>query len=146
MRKLRLMVGAMVVALAFGGIVKAQDAESLHRDAEAAVRNGDLDSAIKLMTSAIEMNDKDLRAYATRGMAYSNKREWAKSEADFTVVIKARPEEPGILASRGGARLAQGKVKESLEDFDKLVELRPDSMPHLWQRGIAQCFAGKYEE
>jgi len=72
--------------------------------------------------------------------------EHAQAIADYSQLLKLRPNSVGVLNRRGAEHFKLAHIKESLADFDRAVELNPAQAPYNWQRGIALYYAGRYED
>lgn len=122
--------------------------------AEAYLKRGDQDSAIKAFSHAIAAYGQAIRlrpayaeAYNNRGLAYalSSKREMANAIADYSQAIKLRPTYAYAYNNRGVAYMASGHPDEALHDFNRAIQLQPDFPQAYSNRGNAFYRAGRYD-
>lgn len=79
--------------------------------------------SVKFSSKAIEMNDKDDRAYSNRAMANIKLEKLKEAEFDLMQAISLNPNNPFCYKHRGLLNLKNNKKKEACEDFQKANEL-----------------------
>ncbi|MGP8198009.1 MAG: aspartyl protease family protein [Limisphaerales bacterium] len=105
---------------------------------------GKYDSAIADYTRAIEINHKNLDAYANRALARLEKGDAAGAVADETQAIELNPTSSAVHAGRALARQIQGDFSGALADYDKVIELnRRDSANAQLHRQMLLCRLGR---
>jgi predicted Zn-dependent protease len=61
---------------------------------------------------------------------------------DCNAALRARPNTPSYLDSRGLVRLREGDVKNAIADYDAALRSQPNNAWTLYMRGIAKRQAG----
>lgn len=84
---------------------------------------GEYDQAIIDYSKAIELNAKDSTVFFSRGLAFSNKKNFTRAIADYDKVIELDPEESMAYYQRGIAQENAGNLEKAVSDFQKAVEL-----------------------
>ena len=125
--------------------LSAADYDLLVDEADAAMRKGDLEHAIKTATSAIEADGKRLEGYVVRGFAYEQKRAWAAALKDFDKALEIRPALVGLRNRRGDFHFRLGNFAKSLADYDAFLDAHPDQKPYHWKRGITCYYAKEFK-
>lgn len=125
--------------------VRADDAESLLRNAAARLAQNDLDSALKAASASLT-DHPSANGYRLRAAIHSKAGRHADAVADLDEAIKLSPKSAALYARRGDEHFLLAKFKESVADYDKQIELAPASGPGHWQRGISCYYAGQYAE
>ena len=138
---------ALIAALLIGTIppcpaaIKRDPAEVLQASQEAFERR-DFDSAIKLLTQAIEANPKLAPAIVLRGFAYAAKEQYGKAVEDYTAAIKLQPEDPRPLNFRAATYQAMKEYDKAIGDYSELIKRTPDDIEALGNRGLCYAQAG----
>jgi tetratricopeptide (TPR) repeat protein len=116
-----------------------REAAQKARDAKVAVQNavsgaakafekGDAEKTVELLAPAFEHQGASPKVLASahwlRGQAYTRLGKYAQAEADYTYVLKGKPDHHLALEKRGAARLRQDNPKGAVEDLSALVKLR----------------------
>ena len=106
--------------------------------------HGDLSSAIKLYTKAIDDNPKFAMAYQMRGVAEQQLKKYAQAINDYTMVISYG--EPYFKAvgyyNRGVVKNMRGDYAEAIPDFSLAIELDKKMAAAFFHRGIAKSKIG----
>jgi Tfp pilus assembly protein PilF len=76
------------------------------------------------MTHVIAINSKHANAYACRGLAYVEKKEWDKAIADFTESIRIDPKNYTAYAGRGLAFRGKREWDKAHRDLQNAEELK----------------------
>lgn len=86
---------------------------------------GQLSESKKLLDQAIAINPDEKAAWFLRGVVYSNMREFWKSAADFTHVIRDTPDAPSGYYFRADCYEQLGEHKKALDDYSKIIAMKP---------------------
>jgi lipoprotein NlpI len=119
---------------------------NLLEDAEAALKDGKTDEALKSANDAVKADPKSADAYLVRGIVLEAMRKHKQAIADLDRTIAVNPRLARAYNHRGSEYLKLGDYSQSIKDFDKFLELEPTEEPSHWKRGIAYFYAGRYEE
>jgi lipoprotein NlpI len=111
-----------------------------------ALRSHRHDEAIKLATTAIEREPKNLTAYWVRAFAQLQLDQPREAAADLDRAIELNPDRADFLELRGTARFMLGRFQDAIADFDREIKLSPEREPWHWKRGLAYYYAGEYEK
>jgi tetratricopeptide (TPR) repeat protein len=94
-----------LILLAFSSLALAEDMREVTRKGIAAIKRGDYDTAVDLLTRAIdsdEFSDEDLvYIYYNRGLAYLHKGEWDNAIDDCTEAIALKEDFAWAYNNRG---------------------------------------------
>ena len=102
----------------------ADQNQPLHAEGEAALRAGDLETAIARYSEIIKADPRDTFAYNSRGVAYRLRKEYAKAVADFTEAIRLKP---GWMFSynRAVAYYEGGEPNAAIADLTRALKQVP---------------------
>lgn len=78
-----------------------------------------------VFTRAIEVSDRNLRAYKHRAWAHQAKKQYAEAIKDYDEVLSIVPDRSMVHTNRGVANLELGNRSAALKDFDRAIELDP---------------------
>jgi len=81
-----------------------------------------------------------------RGNYYYNQGKYNEALANYSWVLKLKPDDPVTLTNRGVTYRYLERYKESLADYNRSLELRPDNPDTLTNRGITYSDLERYEE
>lgn len=119
------------------------------RDGLAAVRDGDYERGVELLTRAIESGDLEETnltiAYYDRGNAWFYLEEYDKALEDLTTAIERNPRFLEAFVKRGAAYKELGKYDLAIADYTSALELNPNNGRALFMRGLAYSLAGDAE-
>lgn len=121
--------------------IKRDPAELLKQSQEAFEKR-DFDSAIKLLTQAIEANPKLAPAIVLRGFAHAAKEDYDKAVADYTEALKLEPKDDRPLIFRAATYQAMKAYDKAIEDYSELITRKPEDVEALCSRGICHSLAG----
>lgn len=99
---------------------------SKHKQADEALKKGEIDKSILLFTEALNLSPNDCNILSDRAVAFLHKEDKLRSMADFNLAIQLDPEYSYRYASRAFARQHFGDLNGAVEDYQKAVELDPD--------------------
>lgn len=145
---------AVVIALVLSGGFHArpcgaddkEDVAKLLKDANAALKAGQPDKAVRLAQEAIRLDPSNPDAHHVLGVALLAKRDNEAALAEFREVIRLDPNRAEAHDRMGDALLKLGRFEEAVAAFDKFLALRPKFAPEHWRRGIALYYAGRFED
>jgi tetratricopeptide (TPR) repeat protein len=86
---------------------------------------GQLSDSKKLLDQAIKIDPDNKAAWFLRGVVYSNMREFWKSSADFTHVIRDTPDAPSGYYFRADCYEQLGEHKKAIDDYSKIIAMKP---------------------
>jgi Flp pilus assembly protein TadD len=101
------------------------DAHSEFDAGMAALKTGDLDTAIAHFTKAIEVKPDDAVAYRNRGIAYGEKDLHDQAIADFTMAIELKPDDASAYNNRGIAYENLRQRDKAIADYRQALSLEP---------------------
>ena len=117
--------------------------------AAASIAMGKKDDAVKDYSTLIDVfKTKDPNAYTGRGMAYSQKGDYANAVKDLSKSLTLKKDDPAVLCERGYAYMKQGKGKFPLatNDFNKVLETQPNNFTALYGLGKISFETNKFEQ
>jgi tetratricopeptide (TPR) repeat protein len=121
--------------------------------AATALESGDEATASELDTKAlanfekaVESDETRWKAIHNRGVSYALAGKYEKSIADFTRVIKLRPDYPNAWFNRAEIRYELGDFEQAVPDYTKTLELNPDDFGASTSRGHTYFRMRKFTE
>ena len=87
---------------------------------------GDLDRAVADYDQAIAIKPDYVAAFYNRGLALTDKGEYAKAIADFTAVLRVDPKNPTVLYRLGATLMKSGDVETGNADVAEAKAIKPD--------------------
>lgn len=84
--------------------------------------------------------------YFYLGSAHSNKSDYKNAVADYTKVLKLKPNYAEAYHNRGVTHLKQGEYTQALADFKSALKLKPNYADAYYGRGLAYSSLGKYSQ
>ncbi len=136
----------LFASLAALGAAQSPSVAELLRDAQAALKEGKTEEALRLAGDAIKADPKNAHVHFARGVIYESLSKHKEAVADFDKAIALDPKGAAAYNHRGSEHLKLGHFTESIKDFDKYLQLKPEDEPGHWRRGIAYYYAGKFDE
>jgi tetratricopeptide (TPR) repeat protein len=76
-------------------------------------------------------------AYASRGTAYFDRREFGKAIADYNAAISIDSDIPMYFSDRGNTRYVLGDYRSAIADYNRAIEIDPDYSQAYARRGWA---------
>ncbi|MEI6692787.1 MAG: tetratricopeptide repeat protein [Chlorobium sp.] len=129
----------LYVNIAFGGSENSYFNEGFEKHL-----HGDLSSAVKLYSKAIENNPTFVMAYQMRGAAQQQLKKYSEAINDYSMVITYG--EPYFKAvgffNRGVVKNMSGAFAEAIPDFSQAIELDKKMAAAFFHRGIAKSKTG----
>ena len=99
------------------------------RRARIALKQNKAAAGLKDLDHAIEINPQDIAARRVRAYAYLQKKEWARSIAEYDVIIQsAKKPDLEALERRGFAYRSLQKYDLAVADFSKMIEFKPKNI------------------
>lgn len=142
----------LLLCLSLVGVVPIAAHASAHEDARAgleAVRAGDHERGVELLTKAIEagdLADTNLTiAYYNRGNAWFHLGDYTRALEDLTTAIDRNPRFLEAFIKRGAAYKELGEYELAIADLSSALELNPNNGRALFMRGLAWSLAGDAE-
>lgn len=141
-----LRIFVFICLLTAGTILLNAKKDDYLKQGQKALSQKKFDEATKLLTKAIESNDKDVNAYMLRAQAlvYSNR--FHESIIDLSKVISLDSSISDAYNLRG---LSYGYVEEidnAIADFSKAIQLDPKFAEAYLNRGSAHAISGNNEK
>jgi tetratricopeptide (TPR) repeat protein len=96
-----------------------------------------LEQALSDCNEALRIKRKYPAAYASRAITYLKLKRYDDAIADYTVLIKGKPDNPYALFGRGLARRMKGDVRGGDGDIAAATSIKPDIAEHMSRLGIA---------
>jgi tetratricopeptide (TPR) repeat protein len=98
---------------------------------------GDADTAIKHLSTCIQVEPKFDMAFNNRGLALTSKKEFDEAIDDFNEVIKLAPKSALGYRNRGVAFSGKNEHDRAIKDFDAALALDPRDGAAYYHRGRA---------
>lgn len=102
-------------------------AEALKEQGNTALKQGNLQQAVKLYSEALEADSTLAAAYNNRALAHLKLSNLADAEADCSYVLRLDPRNVKAFLRRGSAREAMQRLAEAVEDYQQATVLDPKS-------------------
>ncbi len=87
---------------------------------------GDFFKAIEYYNKALELNSKYAKAYANRGKAKQELKEYDEAIKDYDKALGLNPKLVEAYINRGGAKMELKEYDKAIKDYDKALELNPN--------------------
>ncbi|AXY73554.1 tetratricopeptide repeat protein [Paraflavitalea soli] len=104
------------------------------------------DDALADYSKAIELNPRNVRAIAKRGLIYNNRKQLDLALADFNKAIELNPRFVVSLYYRGNIYLNQQKRELAIADYTKVVETDPTYADAWFNRAVAYKQLSKFDQ
>ena len=98
---------------------------------------GEIESAIKAYSDAIELNPRYSAAYNNRGVVYFDIGEYNRAIKDFNMAIELNPNDFFAYNNRGNTYSNIGNIDNAIKDFNKAITLKPNYANAYNNRGNA---------
>ncbi|TJY66708.1 tetratricopeptide repeat protein [Sphingobacterium alkalisoli] len=96
----------------------------------------DFKGAIQDFSKIIEISNKEINAYISRGSCYLDLKAYQKAVDDYSAAIELEPENPLAYAYRGRAYYDCDSIELSLADYNKALQIDPKSVYAYNNRGL----------
>ncbi|MBM4327185.1 MAG: tetratricopeptide repeat protein [Deltaproteobacteria bacterium] len=98
-------------------VVAAERGHRSYEEGVQALKQGDLERAISLLSAVIDGDSKAYRAYNDRGVAYKRLGRFDQALQDYTRALEIRPDYASALNNRGVLHLERGECRRAVEDL-----------------------------
>jgi lipoprotein NlpI len=139
-------LAATILVLGTAAMSAADDTDDAIRKAQADLKRGQYEDALKAADDAVKADPKKALAYFLRGEAKGHLRRSEEAIKDFDKAYELDNKLIAAVNQRGGENFKLGRLKESLDDFDAFLKVRPAGYEDHWRRGITLYYLGKYAE
>lgn len=106
-------------------------------------RKGDLATAIKDYTKAIELNRTHSEAYYNRGLVFAKLKEFEPAARDFHAALSFNPRFFEAYCNRGNVNYRLGKYDLALKDYAAALKIRPDDADPYYNRAVVYQAIGQ---
>ena len=107
---------------------------------------GQIESAIKAYSDAIELNPHYSAAYNNRGVVYVDIGEYNLAIRDFNMAIELNPNDFFAYNNRGNTYKYIGNINNAIKDFNMAITLKSDYANAYNNRGNAYVKKGYFEK
>ena len=126
------------------------EADELIEEANEAIRRGEQDDAIRLLTQALSTADlRDLSrpyVYSNRGLAYARKGDNQQAIGEYAEAIRLKPDFKEALYGRGLALAALRQHDRAIADYTQAIRLQPDDPQTYTRRAVSYMALNKVDE
>lgn len=105
----------------------------------------DPQKAVEYLTEAIGLQPDFANAYAARGNAYSNLKQYQPALEDYNKAIQLKPDNSFFFNNRGNIYKDLDQNKQSIEDYNEAIRLKPDDVTAYYNRGNIYFIQGDKE-
>ncbi|MGC8908896.1 MAG: tetratricopeptide repeat protein [Desulfomonilaceae bacterium] len=119
--------------------------QQLYTEGLQAIKSGDAEKAVALLSQVIALNGLEARYYNDRGVAYKRLGDLDKALADYTKAIQLRPGYTHALNNRGLVYLEQGKYDLAIADFSEALKHGELQSRLYTNMGLAKAKQGDYQ-
>lgn len=137
---------AAVVAVGAFTVFAAEDVKTLHSQAKAALKAGQVREAVKIAQQIAEADPNNAEHHFLAGMIFMQAREHTLALKAFEKAAALDPRLDAATDRIGDARLKLGDITGAIEAFDAYLKRNPAFAPEHWRRGIALYYAGRYAD
>ena len=93
--------------------------------------------AFDYYNKALQLDKDIVDAYKKRGIYYQELKQWDKSIADFTTVLKYQPKTLIAISARGVCYLKKERYEQAFADFDQYLKIDSTNLEVLTYRGLS---------
>lgn len=108
-------------------------------------RQGKFNEAVKTLTEATTLDQKNFFAWVALGRAHFSLKEFEKAEKSWNHA-RTLNESAELLNSLGTLRLHQNKTEDATTLFDKAIKMEPGYAPAYYNLGVLQQKAKEYQK
>lgn len=161
MKKISPLLVALILLLATGSSVVAQDYKALTPDQDVhdvsrranklfeqgmeAFNNESYEEAIKKFSKSLDKSPDYFPAQANRGLTYLLLNQEEKAEKDLSKVVKEFPESHAALFGMGVIEMRRGNYEGARSYLDKAVKIEFDNAEYHYALGKADDMIAQYE-
>jgi len=140
----------VLVAVAGAYACNKTDALDLMRKASIEQNVGLYNAAVATLTKAIEsgtLGKDDLAiAYANRGTAYRDKKQYDRAIEDYTKAVELNPGDAIGYTGRGYAHIRKKQYSRAIEDYNKAIEVNPKNIISYYNKACAYSLMNDPQE
>jgi tetratricopeptide (TPR) repeat protein len=118
---------------------------ALEQLSQLLIDEGRAQEAVDLLTQAAG-NSASPEIYDLLGDAYSQSKNYAKSEEAYRKAVEEDPDDPGHLHGLAQALMAQNKYAEALEQYKRLTQIEPSTAENFLRMAQLYRELGKFDE
>lgn len=107
---------------------------------------GDLQTAEKDYSKAIEVNNRHADAHYNRGLIYARMKKFDQAVQDFSATLKLEPNAADAYCNRGTANLQLGHTDLALQDYTAGLKITPGDGDLHYNRGVVYLIKGEEEK
>lgn len=126
--------------------VQHQQGRFLLRRGMNLMQQGDLATAINVLTEALSKHLYPEEVYLKRGIAHWQQQTFETALEDFTQVITIRPHNALAYSHRGLLRYQLGDEVGALEDWDSALQYQPENANARYNRALVYAQKQHYED
>lgn len=119
---------------------------ALHWLGVIAYQNGDMTTAVNLISRSLAMDPGSALAHANLGNVYAVLERYDEGVASYERAIALRPDHAESFSHRGSALTNLHRLDEALESFSRALALRPDYAEAWSNRAVTLHDMGRFEE
>jgi lipoprotein NlpI len=137
------------VALTVSNVIASASVGDDAKAGLAALQRGEYDEAIRLSTRALESGElsPENRAivFSSRGLAWSDKKDYDRAIADYTEAIRLNPQDAQAFYNRGVAWHFKKDYDRAIADYTEAIRLNPQLVKVFNDRGVAWSDKKNYD-
>ena len=107
---------------------------------------GQIERAIEAYSHAVELKPDFAGAYACRGVAYYEKREYNRAIEACNKAIQLDPELVEAYYNRGNAQYREDRYDQAIDDYNKSIRLKPEFVEAYYNRGLAYYAQREFDQ
>lgn len=148
MLRVLLRVGAIAALVLVAPVfAKAEaDPQFLSNRAAQHMSAGRVDDAIKDLDEAIRLAPDLSEAFNNRGVAYQQKRDFARALADYDQAARLEPKSHTAVMNRGNVRSMLGEYEAAIIDYELALDLKPLNPWALLNMAMARKELGQFDK
>lgn len=126
-------------------LVAQADADDHLKNAQAAYRSNDLETALAFADSALALDPGIPGGFKLRGDIKQRQHDMHGAMMDYVKAEKVEPDNPRLYVSRSAIHITEQRVKEAMRDIDKALDL-DDTDPDAWYNRACANYLGRNNE
>jgi len=130
---------------AWAAETRSQEMKELFNLATQHIQTSNYQQARQELTTIIDRDQTDTRAYLYRCFAYFQLEDYLESLADCSEVIKLDPQAKEAYLHRGLTNYRLGRYPQSLIDYDRLIVINPQNYRAYYNRGLSKVAMKNYQ-
>jgi len=121
-------------------------ADEAIRKADEAEDRGDLASAQRILSDAVEVAPDVPRLRARYGRLLHLDGQWREAIVQFDAALAIKPKAASTLFFRGRAKSMLEDMEGAIADFETTLELQPESYDALYEMAMIRDYQGRWDE